>query len=68
MGSLTNTSRLQRFGVKVELTLHDRKGEKIDETSEYLASIGPGETWNFRALVHDPLVVTGKVARILEDN
>ena len=68
VGSLTNTSMLQRLGVRLQLNLLNNKGEKIDETSDYQAFIRPGETWQFRAVVHDPLVVTGSVARIVEDN
>ena len=68
MGSLTNTAAMERLGVRVEISLQNNRGETIDETSEYKASIGPGETWKFRGMVHSPLVVTGKVTKIKEDH
>ncbi len=68
MGSLTNTAATQRLGVKIEIGLQNNRGETIDETSDYQASLGPGETWKFRALVHNSLVVTGKVTKINEDH
>lgn len=67
-GSVTNSSNVQRLGVKVEIDLLNDKGEKIDNSSDYRAAMQPGEVWNFRALAHDPAVATGVVARIIEEN
>ena len=68
LGSLTNTSSVQRFGVRLELGLLNAQGAQIDTTSEYCASIGPREVWNFNAPVPNPLAASAKVLKIAEDN
>ena len=56
------------MGVKLELELLNASGKKIDDVSDYRSTLGAGEIWKFRALAHDPTVVTGRLARIMEDN
>jgi hypothetical protein len=67
-GSLTNSSAVLRLGVRIDLSLLNAQGTKIDDTSDYQASIGPGEVWNFHAVVHDPQAMTATIAKISEDN
>jgi hypothetical protein len=54
VGSVTNGSARQRFGVKVELDLLDAKGRKIGTASDYQAVIEARGQWQFKALVVDP--------------
>jgi len=68
VGTLTNTSSIARLGVRIDLVLFNEQGAKVDETSDYQATIGAGEVWNFHAVVHDLLAISGKVAKITEDN
>jgi hypothetical protein len=68
IGALTNTSSMPRLGVRIELDLLDAQGAKVDNTSDYQATLAPGEVWTFHAVVHEPLAVSAKVAKITEDN
>ncbi|PWU10151.1 MAG: hypothetical protein C5B50_26040 [Verrucomicrobia bacterium] len=67
VGTLTNVTKRQRFGVKIELDLFDAGGEKIGTAKDYQAILEPGGQWHFKALVVDPKAVSAKVAGIRED-
>jgi hypothetical protein len=54
VGSVTNDSARQRFGVKLELDLLDANGRKIGTASDYQAVIEARGQWQFKALVVDP--------------
>jgi hypothetical protein len=67
VGTVTNATDRQRFGVKVELDLLDSAGKKIGATSDYQGVIEPKAEWRFRALVVDPkLATSARLADIKE--
>ncbi len=51
VGTLTNSTAKQRFGVKVELEIMDEHKKKIGSATDYTDVIEPGKVWKFRALV-----------------
>ena len=68
VGVLSNDSDLQRLGVRVEVDLFDGNGAKVDSATDYREALGPRQTWQFRALVHDDHAVTARVAAVKEDS
>lgn len=66
-GTLTNATTRQRFGVKIVVELFDGAGRKLGETTDYAKVLEPNAVWNFRALVLDSKVRTGKVSAIHEE-
>ena len=67
VGTLTNASDQQRFGVKVYLELSDASGSKIGQATDYQQMIEPNGTWNFKALVVEKKAVSARLASVLED-
>ena len=67
IGTISNLTSRQRFGVKVELDLLDGSGQKIGTARDYQQVIEPNEKWQFRALVMDSKATTAKIASIKED-
>lgn len=68
VGTITNDSEHQRFGVKVELELFDSAGTKLPMmASDYVQTLAARQEWIFRALVLEPKAVTAKAASIKED-
>jgi hypothetical protein len=67
VGTITNTSNRQRFGVKVELELCDAEGHRVGGASDYLKVLEPGAGWKFRAVVVEKRAVGVRVAGIKED-
>lgn len=65
-GTISNTSREQRFGVKVEVDLFDATGKWIAATSDYRSVLEAGAQWKFRALVTEGKAVSAKVSKITE--
>ncbi len=68
VGTLTNTSTIERLGIRVDLDLVNAGGAKIDATSDYKDTLAPNEVWTFRGVIHDPLAMSSKLAKISEDN
>lgn len=66
VGTITNLSGRQRFGVRVEVALTATDGAKLVSASDYTKVIEPNATWTFRALVSDRRAVAVKVAAISE--
>ena len=67
VGTLTNASPRQRFGVRVELDLLDANGQKIGTASDYQGVMEPNSQWQFKALVVDPKpTVSARIAGIKE--
>jgi hypothetical protein len=66
VGILKNDTGRQRFGVKVELDLHDAQDVKIGSTSDYVAVIEPHRQWQFQALLTDPRAVKAVLTQIEE--
>jgi hypothetical protein len=67
VGTITNTTDRQRFGVKVELELSDALGRKLGNASDYRQVLEAGAQWNFKALIVDSKTVSAKISSIRED-
>lgn len=67
VGTLTNTSDRQRFGVKIELDLFDDNGQKIDATKDYQPVIEPKGEWKFHAPVMTAKATTAKPTSVTEE-
>jgi hypothetical protein len=63
-GVIENKSRRAKRNVRIEIDLLNSRGEKLWQATDYTAEVGAKSRWNFRALVLDPNVVTGRVARV----
>ena len=66
VGTITNTTKRQRFGVKVELELSDAAGIKLSSATDYQKVLEPEAGWNFRALVGDKRAVAARVVAVTE--
>lgn len=66
-GTVKNSSNRKRFGVKVELALLDRAGQKLGTATDYRQVLEPGGQWRFKALVVDSKAVSAKLESIKED-
>jgi hypothetical protein len=66
IGSLTNTTTRQRFGVKVSFDVLDDHRNKIGSATDYTDVIEPGKAWKFRALVTDKNATAAKLIQIKE--
>ncbi len=66
VGTVTNLSSRSRFGVKVELEIHDRAGTKLAGATDYQKVIEPNAEWKFRALVLDKQAAAARVIAITE--
>lgn len=66
VGSITNASNRQRFGVKVELELFAADGSKLGAASDYQKVLEPNAAWKFRALAVDKRTAIAKIAAIKE--
>jgi hypothetical protein len=67
VGTVTNASEYQRFGVKVELDLFNQNGKKIGATTDYKDIIEPNREWQFHAMVLDSKTTAAKVASVKEE-
>jgi hypothetical protein len=67
VGSLTNASSHERYGVRIEVALTDAGGQSAGVAKDYRPLIGPGEVWRFRALILDSRARKGAVSNITED-
>ncbi len=67
VGTLTNPSERQRFGVKVELDLLDSGGQKVGTTKDYQQVIEPNGQWQFKALVVGSKAASARLASVKED-
>ena len=65
-GSISNMTRRQRFGVKVELELYDVAGMKVGVASDYQKVVEAGEEWVYRALVVETKAASAKVISVNE--
>ncbi|HEX3798729.1 MAG TPA: FxLYD domain-containing protein [Verrucomicrobiae bacterium] len=66
IGAVKNDSDYQRFGVKIELELLNKKGEKIGDTQDYKDIIEPRQEWQFHALVPDKRTASAKITSLKE--
>src|SRR5258705_3797440 len=67
VGTLTNPSERQRFGVKIEIDLFDAAGQKLGAAKDYQQVLEPKGKWQFKALVVDSKAVSAKFASVKED-
>jgi len=67
VGTLTNNTNRQRFGVKVELDLLDATGQKIGAATDYQQVLEPLGKWQFKALCVDSKAKSAKLAAVKED-
>ncbi len=68
VGTVTNTSDHQRFGVKVELDVLDAQGDKLGSATDYTQVMEPGKAWKFKALVTDQKAAAAKLIDIKEQD
>jgi hypothetical protein len=68
IGTLTNDTTRQRFGVKVELDVLDAHRNKLGSASDYTDVIEPGKEWKFRAMVTDKSATSVKLTSVKEQN
>jgi hypothetical protein len=66
VGTLKNDSDFQRFGVRIQLDLFNRKDTNVGTAQDYIGILEPHRDWQFHALVTDPRAVSAKVASIKE--
>ncbi len=67
VGTVTNDSDYQRFGVKIELDIFNKDGKKVATTQDYMAILEPRREWPFRALIPDSRAAAAKVATLKEE-
>jgi len=67
VGSVKNLSPNRRFAVRIEIELKDESGKILDPAKDYTATMEPGATWNFKALVNAKAAATARISTITED-
>lgn len=67
VGTLTNTSNRQRFGVRIQFDLFDESGQKLDTTKDYQQVIEPQGEWKFRAPVMASKATAAKATSVTEE-
>jgi hypothetical protein len=67
VGTLTNTSNRQRFGVRIQFDLFDDSGQKIDTTKDYQQVIEAQGEWKFRAPVMASKATAAKVTSVTDE-
>ena len=67
IGTLSNSSDRQRFGVKIQFDLFDDTGQKVGTAKDYQSVIEPKGEWKFRALVVISKTTSAKIASITEE-
>jgi hypothetical protein len=66
IGTVTNDSTRQRFGVKVELDVLDEHRNKLGTATDYTDVIEPGKEWKYRAMVTAKTAVSLKLVKVKE--
>jgi hypothetical protein len=66
VGTLTNATARQRFGVKVVIDVLDEHRNKIGSATDYAEVIEPGKEWKFRAMVTDKTASAAKLTNVKE--
>jgi hypothetical protein len=67
VGTVTNDSEFQRFGVRIELELFNSNGKQLGTAKDYKDVIEPHREWHFHALIPDSKAASAKVSSIKED-
>jgi hypothetical protein len=66
VGTVKNDSDWQRFGVKIELDLFNKKGDKLGSTQDYKDILEPRQDWQFHALIPDKHTASAKITSLKE--
>jgi hypothetical protein len=66
VGTLTNDSDHQRFGVHIQVDLFDESGQKIGSTKDYQQVIDPKGEWKFHAPVMTAKATSAKAISVTE--
>lgn len=66
-GQLRNLAARQRFGVKLEFALFDKKNQPVGQATDYQQILEPHGEWKFKALVLDSKAVSAQFGSIHED-
>jgi hypothetical protein len=66
-GTITNHLASRRFGVRVEIELLDELERPAGTATDYAATMEPGVTWDFKAVVLVKSAVAGRVVGIKEE-
>jgi hypothetical protein len=66
VGTVTNDSTWQRFGLRIELDLMDAQTKKIGTTQDYKEILEPHQAWEFRALIPEKSTVAAKFGALTE--
>jgi hypothetical protein len=66
VGTLSNTSDRQRFGVQIQFDLFDESGQKIESTKDYQQVIEPKGEWRFHAAVMSSKATSAKAISVTE--
>ena len=66
VGTIKNDSDWQRFGIRIELDLLDKKGDKLGTTQDYKDIIEPRQEWQFHALIPEKRTASAKVTTVKE--
>jgi hypothetical protein len=67
VGSVSNNSTRDFFGLRVNFDLFDKDGASTGSATDYLDIIGPGRVWYFRALVLDTNTASVKLTGLEMD-
>ena len=67
VGTLTNDSEYQRFGVRIRLDLLNGDGGSVGSAQDYKEILEPHKTWQFRALVIGSKPVSARLGSVTEE-
>jgi hypothetical protein len=67
LGTLSNPTDRQRFGVKIHFDLFDDTGQKVGAAKDYQSVIEPKGEWKFRALVVTSKATNARVTSVTEE-
>jgi hypothetical protein len=67
IGTLTNATTRQRFGVRIKIDIFDAAGQKLETAADYQSVLEPNGEWQFTAPVIESKARSAKLAAIKED-
>jgi hypothetical protein len=68
VGTVTNGSDNQIFGLRVNFDVADKEGNNIGTATDYLDVLEPWKDWSFRALVLDTNAASAKLVKVEKDD
>jgi hypothetical protein len=66
VGTVTNDSDYQHFGVRIELELISLQGSKIGNATDYISILEPHKEWHIHAIVTETKAVAARVVSLKE--